>query len=72
MTNSTQSAWVTRNQAAKYLGVSVAAIRKWNGNGRLAYRKFGRSVRISWAMIHQFEAGGRPSGMCSLPVNGAV
>jgi excisionase family DNA binding protein len=58
MTTRLEAAWVTREGAAKHLGVSIHAIRKWNRNGRLQYRKFGRSVRISWVMIRQFEAGG--------------
>jgi excisionase family DNA binding protein len=39
--------YLTTKQAAKYLGVSEAGIKKWRKEGKLKARKAGRLVRFT-------------------------
>ncbi len=41
-----ESPWLTIDQAARYLNVSVASIRNWITNGRMPAHKNGRVVRL--------------------------
>lgn len=48
------SDWVTQEQAAEYLGVSVATVHRWVAAGKLKASKLGhRTVRISIASIEK-------------------
>ena len=57
----------TSSEAARYLGVSLATVRRWSNAGHLAgYRTPGGQRRFSRAQLDQFLAsldggGGRPA-----------
>lgn len=36
----------TQEEVAKYLGVTIYAVRKWRGSGKLGFVRIGKVVRI--------------------------
>lgn len=46
--------WLTIEEAAKYLKLSVPAIRKYIGNGKLKHYRNGRIIRIKQSDLDSF------------------
>ena len=51
--------FLTVDQVAARLGVSVKTIRRWVQNGDLAHHRFGRQVRISPTDLRSFTEARR-------------
>ena len=55
----TPTDFLTVDQVAALLGVSVKTIRRWVQSGDLAHHRFGRQVRISLADLRSFTEARR-------------
>jgi excisionase family DNA binding protein len=55
--------WLTRVEAAEYMGVTFDWIRAAMVEGRIPYYKFNRLVRFRQADLDEYIAGQRRTGM---------
>jgi excisionase family DNA binding protein len=55
--------WLTKDEAAKYLGVTLGWIREAMERGRIPYYKFGHYVRFRREDLDEYIAENRRVGM---------